>query len=100
MTDIGRTCFNGEKPGTIGAVTDSGMNSKADLKIFQRLLTAGLVGVVVAGFVTFIFTGNWWLLLLIIGPYALVAATQWAFAIQRGRRTERELREELEHNEQ
>jgi hypothetical protein len=81
-------------------VDDQGLNSAADLKMLERVLIAGLVAVIITGFVAFIFTGNWWLLLLTIGPYALIAGSQWAFAAQRGRRTEHELQAELDANEQ
>lgn len=66
---------------------DRGLDSSADLKILTRLLTAGLVAAVIVGFVALVLSGNWVLLVVIVAPYAVIAAFQWAAAFRRARET-------------
>lgn len=62
---------------------DRGLDSTADIRIFTRLLFAGLVALVLSAFVLFIITRNWIYVLLLIVPYAIVAGTQWYAAARR-----------------
>ncbi len=62
---------------------DRGLDSQQDLKIFTRILLFGLVAIVLVSFVLLLLTGNWLLLGVLVGAYALVAAAQWYAAYRR-----------------
>jgi membrane protein implicated in regulation of membrane protease activity len=70
---------------------DAGLDSVADLSMLTRMLLAGLVAMVVVGVVAFIISGEWIVVLLIVGAYAAIAGTQWVAAAKRVQRTRSEL---------
>lgn len=59
------------------APVDRGLDSIADLHAFTRLLFFGLAGVVIIGTVATILARKWFVLLLIVGAYVVIAAIQW-----------------------
>ncbi len=65
-----------EHPPT-SAPVDRGLDSIADLRAFTRLLFFGLVGVVIIGAVVTILARKWFVLLLLVGAYVVIAVIQW-----------------------
>ena len=59
------------------APVDRGLDSIADLRAFTRLLFFGLVGVVIIGAVVTILARKWFVLLLLVGAYGVIAVIQW-----------------------
>ena len=70
---------------------DPGLDSPADLKMLERLLFYGLAAVVILGAVAVAVTGEWLVLLGVLGAYAVIAAIQWVAVHRRmtGRRDPR-----------
>jgi hypothetical protein len=59
------------------AAGDRGLDSIADLRAFTRLLFFGLAAAVIIGAIATILARRWFLLLLLVGAYAVIAAIQW-----------------------
>ena len=59
------------------APVDRGLDSIADLRAFTRLLFFGLAAVVIIGAVATILARKWFVLLLLVGAYVVIAAIQW-----------------------
>jgi len=65
------------EPPPSSAPVDRGLDSIADLQALTRLLFFGLVGVLVIGTIVMVLARKWWVLLLLIGAYAVIAVIQW-----------------------
>jgi hypothetical protein len=65
-----------EHPPT-SAPGDRGLDSIADLRAFTRLLFFGLAGVVIIGAIATVLARKWFLLLLLVGAYVVIATIQW-----------------------
>ena len=64
---------------------DRGLDTPADLRVFERLLFYGLATAVIVGVVAYLATREWSVLLLVIAAYALVAVIQWVAVHRRMR---------------
>ena len=65
-----------ERPPSSSPV-DHGLDSIADLRALTRLLFFGLAAVVIIGALVTILARKWWVLLVLIGAYLVIAAIQW-----------------------
>jgi Flp pilus assembly protein TadB len=70
--------------------SDAGLDSAADLSMLTRLIVAGLAAAVVIGIVAFLISGDWVVVVLVVGAYTAIAATQWVAAARRVKRTKAE----------
>jgi hypothetical protein len=59
------------------APVDRGLDSIADLRALTRLLFFGLAGVVIIGAVATILARKWFVLVMLVGAYAVIATIQW-----------------------
>jgi hypothetical protein len=65
------------EPPPSSAPVDRGLDSIADLQALTRLLFFGLAAIVIVGTVVTILAHKWWVLLVLIGAYAVIAGIQW-----------------------
>jgi hypothetical protein len=65
-----------EQPPT-PASADRGLDSIADLRALTRLMFYGLAGVVIIGAIATVVARKWFILLLLVGAYVVIAAIQW-----------------------
>jgi hypothetical protein len=65
-----------EQPPT-PASADRGLDSIADLRTLTRLMFYGLAGVVIIGAIATVVARKWFILLLLVGAYVVIAAIQW-----------------------